>query len=287
MSSKILVTGAAGLLGKRVIRELLLKDFEVFTLTRKPYPVKGSQNIIIDLSGQWEFSKLPPQIDVVIHLAQSNHYKDFPSHASDIFNVNMSSSVRLLEYARTANAKLFIYTSTGGVYGNSNKPFHEFQATQLTLPNNFYFSTKWCTETLIYNYNKFFNTVIFRPFFIYGKGQDRSMLIPRIFDKVASYNPIDISGNDGIKINPIHVNDAANALVLSLNLKKSRTYNLAGPEVLSIREISEIFGKYLGAIPKFNHSNDNSEDIVGDISLLTKDLYRPQIKLSEKVFELI
>ena len=248
--------------------------------------MKGAQNIIVDLSGPWEFSELPPQIDVVIHLAQSNHYKDFPSYASDIFNVNVSSSVNLLEYARSANAKLFIYTSTGGVYGNSNKPFYEFQATQLTLPNNFYFSTKWCTETLISNYNKFFNTVIFRPFFIYGNGQDRSMLIPRIFDKVSSRNTIEISGNNGIKINPIHVNDAANALILSLKLKESRTYNLGGPQALSIREISELFGKYLGKIPKFSHSNNTSEDLLGDISLLSEELYRPQIRLSEKVFEL-
>ena len=106
--------------------------------------MEGAQNIIIDLSRPWEFSKLPPFIDVVIHLAQSNHFKDFPSYASDIFNVNVSSSVYLLEYARSANAKLFVYTSTGGVYGHSNKPFYEYQATQLTLPNNFYFRSKWC-----------------------------------------------------------------------------------------------------------------------------------------------
>ena len=112
------------------------------------------------------------------------------------------------------------------------------------------------------------------------------MLIPRLFDKVASGNSIPICGSNGIKINPIHVNDAANALILALNSNESRIYNLGGPETLSIREMSELFGKYLGTIPKFQHSNDASQDLLGDISLISNELYQPKIKLCDKVFEI-
>ena len=40
---------------------------------------------------------------------------------------------------------------------------------------------------------------------MYGVGQNRSMLIPRLFDNVKNSQPIQISGKDGIKINPINV----------------------------------------------------------------------------------
>ena len=40
--------------------------------------------------------------------------------------------------------------------GTSDQPFHESQATQSKLPNNFYVSSKWCAETLIHNYREFF-----------------------------------------------------------------------------------------------------------------------------------
>ena len=84
MIRKVLVTGANGLLGKKVTRDLILQDFEVFTLTRTPNPLERAHNLVVDFASDWESSKLPSQIDAVIHLAQSNHYKQFPDRASDI-----------------------------------------------------------------------------------------------------------------------------------------------------------------------------------------------------------
>ena len=287
MIKKVLLTGANGLLGKRVTRDLILQDFEVFNLTRTPCTRKHVQNLVVDLSSDWESSKLPAQIDAVIHLAQSNKYKQFPSHASDIFEVNVSSSSRLLEYARNSNAKVFIFTSTGGVYGTSDKPFHESQASQSTLPDNFYVSTKWCTETLIQNYSDFFNTVIFRPFFIYGRGQNRSMFLPRIYDSIKRNDPVKLQGNNGIKINPIHVSDASNAIISSLNSQNMHyTYNLAGKNTISLRQICELFGNFLNTSPKYEFLEKNlKQDIIGDITLLSQNLMSPELDIKDVIEE--
>ena len=102
-------------------------------------------------------------------MAQSNYYKDFPNSAIDIFGVNIASTASLLDYARMAEAKIFIYTSTGGLYGSSEFYHKETQIPLLNLDNNFYFSSKSCSEVLIHNYRHIFKTVIFRPFFIYGE----------------------------------------------------------------------------------------------------------------------
>ena len=280
------MTGANGLLGKRVVLDLKMQGFEVYTLTRKPDPEKGVKNLVIDFSTNWGFSKLPSQIDGVIHLAQSNHYKDFPKYASDIFEVNVRSSAKLLDYARNANAQIFIYTSTGGVYGTSDTAFSESQAAQSSLPNNFYVSTKWSSEVFVQNYSKIFKTVIFRPFFIYGKGQDRSMLIPRLYDSVINGFPVKLSGQSGIKINPIHVSDASNAITLSLNSKNEHLIcNLAGGQVISLRQICELFGNYLSKKPRFEILEKNSDqDIIGDITLLSNNLISPKVKL-ENILE--
>lgn len=286
MINTVLLTGASGLLGKEVIQALVKENLTVFSLTKNSQNIPGCHNITVDFSINWSSQNLPNKIDAVIHLAQSNYYKDFPNSATDIFGVNVASTSSLLDYARMAKAKIFIYASTGGLYGGSEFYHKEIQRPLFNVDNNFYFSSKSCSEILIHNYKHMFKTIIFRPFFIYGSNQARHMLIPRLFDKVASGNSIPICGNNGIKINPIHVNDAANALILALNSNESRIYNLGGPEALSIREISELFGKHLRTKPKFQHSNDYSQNLLGDISLLSNELYRPQIKLSEKVFEL-
>lgn len=275
------------MLGKKVTRDLILQEFEVFSLTRTPCPQKGVHNLVVDLSSTWESSKLPTQIDAVIHLAQSNRYKQFPSHASDIFEVNVSSSSRLLEYARNANAQIFIFTSTGGVYGTSDKPFHESQASQSTLPNNFYVSTKWCTETLIHNYSDFFQTVIFRPFFIYGKGQNRSMLLPRLYDSIKKNLPVKLAGRSGIKINPIHVTDASNAIVSVLRSENLHsTYNLAGHKIISLRQICELFGSFLDTSPKYELLQRKlNQDIIGNISLLSQNLFSPSVNIEDALVE--
>ena len=287
MIRKVLVTGANGLLGKKFTQDLILQDFEVFTLTRTPNPLERVHNLVVDFASDWESSKLPSQIDAVIHLAQSNHYKQFPDRASDIFEVNVSSTAKLLDYARNANAKMFIYTSTGGVYGTSDQPFHEFQATQSKLPNNFYVSSKWCAETLIHNYREFFNTVIFRPFFIYGKGQNRSMLLPRLYDSIISGYKVKLAGQSGIQINPIHVSDASHALLSTLDSKDLQsTFNLAGKQAISLRQICDLFGNFLNILPRYEFLEENfNQDIVGDITRLSQHLASPQVNIADVLSE--
>jgi UDP-glucose 4-epimerase len=101
--AKILLTGATGLVGKYFVEHT---EHDVFSVTRD----------VADLSKSFKPQKFPQKIDIVIHLAQSRHYKHFPAAAHDIFAVNTNATAQLLQYAYRANASQFIYASTGGVY---------------------------------------------------------------------------------------------------------------------------------------------------------------------------
>jgi nucleoside-diphosphate-sugar epimerase len=54
----------------------------------------------MDLSSAWSEDKLPSSCDVIIHLAQSPHFRDFPNSALDVFKINIESPARLLDYAK-------------------------------------------------------------------------------------------------------------------------------------------------------------------------------------------
>ena len=76
------------------------------------------------MSTQWNMI-LPNDIDIIIHLAQSSKFRDFPSEAGDIFNKHKIYSTAL-DFARKNNIQKFVYASSGGIYGtNSNRAFNE------------------------------------------------------------------------------------------------------------------------------------------------------------------
>ena len=114
---KCLVTGASGLIGTCLV-ELASENFDIYALTRRPMFFRGGKvkNIVGDLSLPGVCEALPEKIDTVVHLAQSAHFREFPTRAADIFKVNVSSAVSLLDYARRAGAQNFIIASSGGVY---------------------------------------------------------------------------------------------------------------------------------------------------------------------------
>ena len=61
---------------------------------------------------------------------------------------------------------------------------------------------------------------------------------------------------------------------------------MGGPEILSIREICDLFGTYLGKLPKYEITAGVSNDLIGDITLISKELYQPNIRLSDMFSEL-
>ena len=108
---KTLVTGANGLLGRTLCNKLSQKCVVYAIVRSKPKdPVDSINYISLDLSREFSFDELPSEIDCVLHLAQSNKYKDFPEGASDVFSINVNLEGKL-------TTLLFFLTTYGfGIY---------------------------------------------------------------------------------------------------------------------------------------------------------------------------
>ena len=277
----ILLTGSLGLLGRNVSRRLLSKNLCVYGTTSNPL-FKSTEKMKIyrvDFSSNWSEKILPKKIDIIIHLAQTRNFRNFPNNATEIFKVNIESTARLLDYAKRIGVKKFIYASSGGVYGAAIRPLTESDSIVPTGELGYYLGSKACSEILVQSYSSILQVIILRPFFIYGPEQHRSMLIPRLMDSISSCKLITLQGENGIHINPIHVEDAGAAVVASLTLEKSGIFNLAGPDVLSIREICEGMGHYLNVKPIFERQPGESSDLMADISAMKQKLVIPSHSL--------
>lgn len=262
---RIVVTGANGFIGRHLVAHLSERH-EVVALARltPANDLAGAAEWVqLDLVEPLNSARLPRRVDAVVHLAQSRQYKDFPEGARDIYAVNVDSTFRLLEWARTVGAQAFVLASTGGVYAYSRRPVREDDPVRLA---NLYFRSKYAAEILLGAYAEVLRPVILRPFFVYGQGQ-REMFIPRLAERIVGGEEIVVEGNPGIRINPLHVEDAVRVFEPALNGTVSGPINIAGPEVASINELVVALGEATGVKPVVRH---RQADVEGDLIASTE-----------------
>jgi UDP-glucose 4-epimerase len=284
----VLVTGPDGLLGRRVV-QFLSANHRVHAMTRR-HELPAIENVSWLRHNLVEpvLPELPSRVDAVIHLAQSPYFREFPERAREIYEVGVGSTLRLLDWARSAGVKTFVYASSGGIYGHGNRGFKEDDnVMSLAGPLSFYFATKQCAELLVESYASCFTVIILRPFFIYGPCQRRAMLVPRLIRSVIKETEVLLKGQEGMRLNPIYVDDAAQAVAAALGLTRSHKINIAGPDVLTLRHMCEIIGALVGKVPKYIVEDDaDTMDLVGDITRMSQLLVRPSTAFSRGVVDL-
>lgn len=280
MIKRILLTGATGLIGKRLTS--MLKGMHELSVLGRGEPVPGVDWIACDLSEPLDTSILPGNVDAVVYLAQPQFFRDFPERANGIFEINVAKVQALLDWACKAGVRQFVLASSGGIYGHGNDAFREEDIVRPSGPLGYYLASKHCAELLTESYADHLCVAVLRFFFVYGPGQRAGMLIPRLIESVRTGRPVILQGQDGVRLNPIFVDDAATAVVRSLALTESHKINIAGSEVLSLRQLAERIGQVVGRAPVFEMQSDaEPRHLVGDTSRMERLLGTAAIALNE------
>lgn len=278
--ARVLITGATGMIGTHLTEKLADKH-EVFSLGRRASVVVSIKHVNCDLARNRLPQGLPDNIDTVIHLAQSAHFREFPDKADDIFSVNVSSTQLLLDWARRAGATHFVYASSGGIYGHGRDAFREDDLFHGGAELGYYLASKRCAEMIVESYASCFTVAILRFFFVYGPRQGGSMLMPRLVRAVQHGRPITLQGQEGIRINPIHVSDAVRCIEAALGLRESEKVNVAGGEVVSLRALGELIGLQLAKQPAFEFQPGEPRHLIGDTEKMRRLLASPTVTLEE------
>jgi len=284
--ANILIVGAGGFVG-RYLAASMANEHVVTGLGRSSRPPKFPNNVVWiehDLNQPELPSNMPSEIDVVVHLAQSRKFRDFPSGLNDVLSVNLRSTYELALWAHRVGAKKFVFTSTGGLCGTSSEPLKEEAPYVGGGRLGLYFAAKYSSELLLDALRPIVSQVVLRPFFVYGVGQDPTMLISRLIETVRNGAPIQLQGEDGIRINPIHVQDCVRAIERAAFLPDSHLLNIAGPDVLSLRDIGEVIGRHVGRDPVFVVDRAASPGhVVGDITRMIDLLGPPGVKFADGI----
>jgi len=122
ISKKILITGASGLIGGRLIKNLLDKGYEVSVLSRTPSMIKSVKVYQWDINNQEIDLKAFEGVDTIIHLSGAGiaDKRWTKSRKQEIIDSRVESAKLLFKTIQAIDApvKTFISASASGFYGD-------------------------------------------------------------------------------------------------------------------------------------------------------------------------
>jgi nucleoside-diphosphate-sugar epimerase len=278
----VLVTGASGFVAPHLIRALTARGDEVVASARDAHRIPlghGIEPLPLDLSAPLDAGMIP-QVDAIVQLAQAN--VPYPARALELYRVNTLSTLELLDACAQLGARRFVHASSGTVYGMGEKPFREGDAVQ---HHQMYATTKIHAEDIVARYaDQLAGAVSLRIFAPYGPGQVNRM-IPGIIGRVRAGNAVSLNAGGRPRMNPIYIDDAVAAILAALAVDGHKIVNVAGDEIVTIRQIAEAAGRAVGEEPVFEDSGGQAAgDVIGDTTAFRAWLGdRPFVPLAEGV----
>ncbi len=246
---RVVITGSSGFIGSYLSSNLEKSSDIEFQLL--------DINLGVDICDWNQVRDI--KADVIVHLANKSFVPDSYEKPKEFYQVNIQSTLNMLELSRLNNARL-IYLSSY-VYGHPDYlPIDENHPIKAFNP---YAQSKVICEDLCRGYARDFKVpiTIFRPFNIYGKGQNENFLIPSILDQIKKGSKVVIK-DERPKRDYIHVLDVVSAIEHMLSYKQSadlEIYNLGSGLSYSVKEV-------VGMIAKTHDQ---------DVDLVSLNEYRP------------
>jgi uncharacterized protein YbjT (DUF2867 family) len=225
----LLLTGATGSIGSRLLPLLLEADQEVRCLVREPRRL-GERRVDVQIAlgdlGEMSDPYLVRQalrgVDTVVHLAAT--IRDQPRHR--IEELNGLATVRLLRAAERSGVGRFVFFSALNA-----------SASQRTR----FFRAKWLAEQAVESSD--LDSIVFAPSIVYDRSDPWITLLRRF-----SFLPVlPVSGEGTARFQPIWADDTARCVVAALGRDGGKgRYELAGPETLTYDEMSDLVSRAAG-----------------------------------------
>lgn len=279
---KVLITGVTGFLGSHIAENLVAHNIQVIGLKRKDSDVWRCQEfkdkiqwVSIDENGFFEHELKQYSFDTVIHGAwigvESGVRDDWHQQSK-----NIPFLVSLLEAAKTAGVKKFIFLGSQAEYGNiEGKISENYEAKAL----NAYGSIKLACLEIVKTFcdSNDINWIWLRLFSLFGEKENQNWLIPSLIESMLTTQQMDFTPGEQ-KYAYLYVKDYASIMNRIITMPvKSGIYNISSNQTRAIKSLVEDVRDYVN--PEFilnfgalNYRKNQSMHMEGDITKLCSQI---------------
>lgn len=209
---KVLVTGASGFLGQATATAVRDAGHEVRTFQRRPSGVAGVQDVAGTMTDDAAVARAVEGVDAVVHLAAKVSLAGDPA---DFARVNVDGTRALVDAARRAGARRFVFVSSPSVaHTGSSLVGAGAGVAEPQHARGDYARTKAAAELLALDADApGFAVVAVRPHLVWGPGD--TQLIGRIVER-ARTGRLPLLDSGAALIDTLYVDNAASAMVAAL-----------------------------------------------------------------------
>ncbi|MFW9769536.1 MAG: NAD-dependent epimerase/dehydratase family protein [Candidatus Thorarchaeota archaeon] len=248
---KVLVTGATGFIGGRIVLLLLENGHDVVAMVRSTSNIESlSKNIEVREADLFEIESLEKAVqgvDVVIHCAA--YYDFYPSDEELMFKVNVEGTKNLMNACVGTSVERFIYCSSAETMGGIRFP-PGTEDTELR-PEFSYGESKVLAEqaiTTITNDTDLAH-IILRPTGVLGEGDLYVMfeVVQELYNGKVFALPRDLSA----RYMYTHIDDVASAFISALTpmAALNNTFIICPDDSMSWEEFLTLMTQELGVKP--------------------------------------
>lgn len=259
-NNSIVITGSSGFVGRKLALTLINQGFKVIGIDTHRNNDLDCKQLELDLAKD-DFLHELPENAILIHLAALSTDSACREDPIAAIDVNLRATIRVLENARKAHVAHFIFASSEWVYPEINSITDQKESDLLILENlkSLYAMTKLFGESLVrLNSNENYTNLRFG--IVYGPRLSPGSAVESIALKVYLNEEISV-GSESTSRRFIYIDDLVDGIISVLKSDSrnisGKTFNLAGPELVSLDRIVQIANSVL---------NKNARIVSGDKS---------------------
>ena len=292
------VTGGAGFIGSHLVDALLDEGIKVRVVdnysTGRPENlahVSGKVDLVeadIASSGNWQ--KSIKDADWVFHLGALADIVPSIQRPDDYFQANVVGTFNVLEAAKHASVKRFVYAASSSCYGIPDSyPTSELAEIRPQYP---YALTKRLGEELVMHWAQVYQlpAIALRLFNVYGPRSRTSGTYGAVFGvflaQKLSNKPFTVVGDGTQTRDFTYVTDVANAFLTATKSSRcGEIYNVGSGQTISVNRLVELLVGDVTYIPKRPGEPDCT---FADISKIRRDLnWQPQVNIEKGVEQVL
>jgi len=206
-------------------------------------------------------------VDAIVHLAALASVPRSLLDAIGTHEANATGTLILLERARIANARHFIFSSSSAVYGS--KPTLPTAERECVSPKSPYAVSKLAAEQYVLAYQKSMgmSTLALRFFNVYGPGQRAghayAAVVPVLLDHLLRGAPLPVNGDGTNSRDFTYVDTVCDVLMdaVEREVRHPDPVNLAFGTNTSLTELVKIIAECSGITPDVEYRDPRPGDV--------------------------